>query len=68
MKKSSIHSADTSKADLPALVFPEIDGADIKTVPASLEEIIQMSEEMLPFENKRRKPSEAGGYLPFVLR
>ena len=68
MKISSIHSADTSKADLPALVFPEIDGADIKTVPVNLAEIIQMSEEMLPFENKRRKPSEAAFYTKFVLQ
>lgn len=54
--------------DAPALVFPDIGKADIKTVPVSLEDIIQMSEEMLPFENKRRKPSEAANYLPFVLR
>lgn len=68
MKRSSKHSTNISKAETPALVFPDIDEAIIKTVPASLEEIIHMSEEMLPFENRRRKPSEAADYTPFVLR
>lgn len=68
MKKSPIHSANTSKAEVPVLVFPDIDEAVIKTVCVSLEEIIQMSEEMLPYENRRRKPSEAAYYTPFFLR
>lgn len=60
---------DTSKTEAsPKLVFPDIDEAGITTVPVSLEEIIGMSEEMLPFENRRRKPSEAAFYTPFILR
>ena len=68
MKRSSKYSETTAKITISNLVFPIINEAEVKTVPVSLEQIIQMSEEMLPFENKRRKPSEAATYTPFVLR
>jgi hypothetical protein len=68
MKKSPRRLARKNKADESALVFPAINDAEIRTVSATLAEVIQMSEEMLPFENKRRKPSGAAYYPPFVLR
>ncbi len=67
MKKSSRRLVIKNKTELPVLVFPAINNADIRTVSVTLEEVIQMSEEMLPFENKRRKPSEAAFYTQFVL-
>ena len=69
MTRSPKKPEDTSKIGAsPKLVFPDIDETAIKTVSVSLEEIIRISEEMLPFENKRRKPSKVAFYTQFVLR
>ena len=49
------------------LVFPEPEAVKIETPTVSLKEIISLSEKMLPFENKRRKKSDASSYSAFKL-
>ncbi len=48
--------------------FPEPETFKIETPPISLKEIIALSENILPFENKKRKNSNASSFTPFVLR
>jgi len=68
MKRSSTCTgADKGVDALPNLTFPEKNGIREKPLPVSLEEIIRLSEQMLPFENKRRQRSPAASYTPFVL-
>ena len=68
MKRSSTYTeADKSIEALPNLVFPDKSGIREKPLPVSLEKIISLSEQMLPFENKRRQRSPAASYTPFVL-
>ena len=52
----------------PELVFPDGTGFAAKTLPLSLAEITRLSEQSLPFENRKRRFSEAVFFEPFVLR
>jgi hypothetical protein len=66
--KRSLNSSE-GKISFPGkLVFPDNIESIAKTWPVTLEEIIRSSEEMLPFENLRRKRSEAASYTPFTLK
>jgi len=68
MKRSSTCTGVDKGVDaLPNLTFPEKNGIREKPLPVSLEEIIRLSEQRLPFENKRRQRSPAASYTPFVL-
>jgi len=69
MKRSSKYLALDKDTELSSgFVFPDSATFTIKTLPVSLEEIIYLSEQMLPFENRRRQKSGASFYTPFTLR
>lgn len=66
MQRSSKRSR--KKGPSPELVFPDGAGFAAKTLPLSLAEITRLSEQRLPFENRKRRFSEAVFFEPFVLR
>lgn len=66
MRRSSKPSR--KKDPPPELVFPDGAGFASKTLPLSLAEITRLSEQRLPFENRKRRFSEAVSFEPFVLR
>ena len=66
MQRSSKRSG---KKDPPSeLVFPDGAGFVARTLPLSLAEITRLSEQRLPFENRKRRYSEAVSFEPFALR
>lgn len=66
MQRSSKRSR--KKAPAPELVFPEGAGFAAKTLPLSLAEVTKLSEQRLPYENRKRRFSDAVSFEPFVLR
>lgn len=66
MQRSSKRSR--KKGPAPELVFPDGAGFAAKTLPLSLAEITKLSEQRLPFENRKRRFSDAVSFEPFVLR
>ena len=65
MQRSSKRSRKKAPPDL---VFPDGAGFAAKTLPLSLAEITRLSEQRLPYENRKRRFSEAVFFEPFVLR
>lgn len=66
MQRSSKRSR--KKGRPPELVFPDGAGFASRALPLSLAEITKLSEQRLPFENRKRRYSEAVSFEPFVLR
>lgn len=66
MQRSSKRSR--KKGPAPELVFPDGSGFAAKTSPLSLAEITKLSEQRLPYENRKHRFSDAVSFEPFVLR